>query len=152
MKSIIAVSPSSTAPSFDTSSANLSRICPTSCSISSFVTSTLSFFTFNSLYFPNFTSGSVIIVIFTSKPSSSADTISSFGSTAGISFSVTIISPYLASIRSSIALLTISPVPYFFSKTFLGTFPCLNPSTLAFFDTFANALSFALLHSSPLTL
>ena len=49
LKSITAVSPSSTAPSLDTSSAYLSRICPTSCSISSLVTFTLSFFTFNSL-------------------------------------------------------------------------------------------------------
>ena len=149
---MIAVSPSSTAPSFDTNSAYLSKICPTSCSISSFDTFTLSFFTFNSLYFPSFTSGSRINVIFTSKPLSSADTISSFGSTTGTSFSFTTVSVYFLSIISSIAVLIISPVPYFFSNTCLGTLPCLKPSTFTFFTILANALSFASFHSSPVTL
>ena len=80
------------------------------------------------------------------------DTISNFGSTTGTNFSLTIVSAYFFSTSSSIAVLIISPVPYFFSNTFLGTFPALKPSIFAFFDSLANALSFASVHSSPLTL
>ena len=88
LKSIIAVSPSSTAPSLLTSSAYLSRICPTSCSTSSLVTFTFSFLTFNPLYSPNLTSGSRIKVILNSNSSSLAFSISNLGSTTGINFSL----------------------------------------------------------------
>ena len=91
-------------------------------------------------------------VILNSNSSSLAFSISNFGSTTGTNFSLTIVSAYLASTIFSIASLIMSPVPYFFSNIFLGTFPCLKPSTFAFFTILANASSFALVHSSPLTL